>query len=140
MTAAAPFAEYGHAIASLAIWALIVLGLANISSSGRQGADLADCGKPRARYGDPLYRRERAFMNAVEISGPFVAATLAAMLAGVAPFWVNLFASVFIVARLAMIWVHIRTTNGKLRSAFFAAGAACLIFLALMTLWRVSIG
>ena len=44
-------------------------------------------------------------MNAIETSGPFIGATVAAILAGAAPFWVNLFASVFIVARVAVAYV-----------------------------------
>ncbi|AUH35028.1 MAPEG family protein [Paracoccus tegillarcae] len=128
----AEFAAYGHAIASLAIWPLIVLALAKTSSSGRSPELMCECGKPKRDYNSVLYRRERAFMNAVEISGPFIAATIAAILAGASPFFVNLFASVFIVARLAMVFVHIRTTNQPLRSACFAAGAACVIALSLM--------
>lgn len=140
MSGVATFSDYGHALASLALWPLIVLGLANISSSGRSRGQLADCGKPRMDYANPLYRRERAFMNAVESSGPFIAATVAAILAGVGAFWVNLFASVFVAARLGMIAAHLGTTNQPLRSAFFGLGAACLFALSLMTLWRVFVG
>ncbi|WBU57030.1 MAPEG family protein [Paracoccus sediminicola] len=129
------FAEiYAQAIASLAIWPLIVLVLANVSSNGRNAELLSDCGKPKADYINVLFRRERAFMNAVEVSGPFVGATVAAILAGAPPFFVNLVSALFIVLRVAMAVVHIRSTRQGLRSALFAAGVACIGALAIMAL------
>ena len=131
------FASYGHAIASLALWAILVPVLSALSTRGRTAEKRCDCGKPKRDYSDPVYRTERAFMNAVETSGPFVAATLAAILSGAAPFWVNLFASVFIVARLAMAVVHIRTENQTLRSMTFGVGLLCSLALAVMALAAV---
>lgn len=126
------FEPYAHAIASLALWAILVSVLAALSTRGRDGMARCDCGKPKRDYSDICYRRERAFMNAVEGSGPFIAATLAAILAGAAPFWVNLLASVFILARIAMAFVHIRTTNQPARSAFFSLALLCVFLLAIM--------
>ncbi len=124
------FAEYGHAIVALALWALLVCVLAALSTLGRTAEARCGCGKPKRNYADPVYRRERAFMNAVETSGPFIAATLAAILIGAAPFWVNLLASVFIAARLCMAVVHIATTHQPLRSLFFIVGLLCILALA----------
>lgn len=108
--------------------------LGALSTRGRSAENRCDCGKPKRNYDDPVYRSERAFMNAVETSGPFISVAVAAVLLGASPFWVNLFASVFIVARLAMAFVHIRTTNQPMRSAFFLVGLICLLALAILAL------
>ena len=126
------FAEYSHAIASLGLWALISLILAGLSTRGRTPENRCDCGKPKRDYANPVYRADRAFMNAIENSGPFIGATTAAILAGATPFWVNLFASVFIVSRVAMALVHIRTENQPARSAMFMIGFVCMVGLALL--------
>jgi uncharacterized MAPEG superfamily protein len=128
------FATYSHAITSLALWALIVNVLGMLSTRGRTPEGRCDCGKPKRNYDDPVYRSERAFMNAVENSGPFIAATVAAILIGASPFWVNLLASIFIVARIGMAVVHIRTTNQPARSACFATGMFCIFGLVIMTI------
>ncbi len=128
------FAAYGHAIASLAFWAILVSVLGMLSTMGRTAEGRCDCGKPKRNYDDPVYRRERAFMNAIEAAGPFVAATVAAILIGAAPFWVNLFASVFLVARIAMAAVHIGTTNQPLRSLCFVVGLVCMLALAVLAI------
>ena len=128
------FAAYSHALASLALWGVMVSVLGALSTRGRSAENRCDCGKPKRNYDDPVYRSERAFMNAVETSGPFISVAVAAILLGASPFWVNLFASVFIVARLAMAFVHIRTTNQPMRSAFFLVGLICLLALAILAI------
>lgn len=128
------FSAYGHAIASLAVWSLIVAVLTGLSTRGRAAEKRCACGKPVRDYSDPAYRSERAFMNAVETSGPFIAATVAAILAGAAPVWVNLLASVFVVARIVMAYVHIGTTNQPLRSAFWGLGSVCILGLAILAI------
>ena len=125
---------YSHAIAALALWSLIASALVPVSVQMRAGGQTCDCGKPKRDYSDRGYRAERALMNAVEASGPFIAATVAAILADASPFWVNLLASLFIVARIAMACVQIGTTNGTLRSACWAVGMLCSIALALIAL------
>lgn len=125
------FAPYSHALAALAIWAVMVSFLGGLSTRGRT-PDRAPCGKPVRDYSDPVYRRERAFMNAVEGSGPFIAATLAAILTGGPVFWVNLLASLFIVARVFMAVAHIRTENQVARMAGFASGLLCIAALAVI--------
>jgi len=128
------FAAYSHALASLALWGVMASVLGALSTRGRSAENRCDCGKPKRNYDDTVYRSERAFMNAVETSGPFISVAVAAVLLGASPFWVNLFASVFIVARLAMAFVHIRTTNQPMRSAFFLVGLICLLALAILAL------
>tara|TARA_R110002094_G_scaffold44158_6_gene56081 strand:- start:2213 stop:2629 length:417 start_codon:yes stop_codon:yes gene_type:complete len=131
------FAAYGHAIFSLAIWSLLVSVLAAVSTSGRTPENRCDCGKPKRDYTNPVYRSERAFANAVETSGPFVASTVAAILAGADPFWVNLLASVFILARVATALVHIRTENQAARSATWGIALLCVILMALFAVGAV---
>ncbi|MCX7559426.1 MAPEG family protein [Sulfitobacter sp. F26204] len=123
---------YSHAIAALAIWALLSLVLGAMSTLGRNAQNRCECGLPRRDYSDVVYRRGRAFANAMEMNGPFVAATVAGILAGAAPFWVNILASVFILSRVAMAVVHIGTENQPLRSMTWAIGMLCVFILALM--------
>jgi uncharacterized MAPEG superfamily protein len=137
VSAVEAFSDYGHAIAALALWALVTLTLSALSTRGRTAENRCDCGKPKRNYADLSYRSERAFMNAVEASGPFIAATVAAILAGASPFWVNLFASVFIVARIAVAYVHIATENQPLRSAIWSVGLVCTLALALLAVVAV---
>ena len=66
------------------------------------------------------------------MSGPFIAATVAAILAGASPFWVNVLASVFIVSRVVTALVHIRTENQPARSATWMVGMICVLALAVM--------
>ncbi len=126
------FAPYGHALVSLALWSMIVTVLAGSSTAGRTADARCDCGKPKRDYADPVYRRERAFMNAVEGAGPFIGATVAAILIGASPFIVNLLASIYLVARIAMAVVHIGTGNQTLRSLFFMIGLLCILGLAVV--------
>jgi uncharacterized MAPEG superfamily protein len=131
------FANYSHALAALAIWAIMVPVLSMLSTRGRTPETRSDCGKPIRDYSNKSYRGERAFMNAVEVSGPFIAATLAAILAGGTPFWVNTFASVFILARIVMAAVHIGTEIQPARSAMFVVGLVCILGLAIQALMAV---
>ncbi len=131
------FEEYGHAVASLALWAVIMLSLSPISVQARTEAARAECGRPKRDYDDRGYRADRALMNAVEATGPFVAATLAAMFAGASPFWVNLLASVALVARIVMLVIHLRgigKPNAGPRSIFYVLGWACMFILGLIAL------
>lgn len=125
---------YSHAMAALAAYALLMIVLGAVSTAGRTPENRCDCGQPKRDYNDVVYRRSRAFLNAVEGAGPFIAALLAAVLTGASPFWVNMFASIFIVARVAMAIVHIGTTNQMARSATWAIGTICVVILAIMGL------
>ncbi|GIT92915.1 hypothetical protein JANAI62_33730 [Jannaschia pagri] len=125
------FDAYAHALASLAGWAILMLILLPLSIMGKPLAK-SDSGHPVRNYADPAYRRSRAFLNAIEMTGPFVAATLAAILLGVSPFWVNLLTTLFLVSRVAMAVVHIGTENQPLRSACWFVGMICVFILAVM--------
>lgn len=126
-------APYAPTFAAMGVWALLMLVLAWLSSS-RPPRARSDSGHPVAQYDDPAYRRSRAHLNAVETSGPFLAAAVAAVLAGGPAFWVNLLAVLFVAARIGMAVVHIMTENQTLRSAFFAGAMACVAALALLAI------
>ncbi|MEW9919159.1 MAPEG family protein [Marimonas sp. MJW-29] len=134
------FAEYSHAITALALWGLMMVALSMISTRGRTPENRCDCGKPKRNYADPAYRRERAFMNAVETSPAFMATTMAAILAGASPVSVNWLATLFLLSRIAMAFVHIRTENQPMRSAMFGIGWLCIILMALLALYTVFLG
>lgn len=131
------FAPYSHAIAALAIWGLMMILLGNLTTLGRSAEKRCDCGKPKRDYSDPWYRRERAFANAIETTPAFLSTTLAAILAGASPVSVNWLATLYIVARIAMAFVHIRTENQPMRSAFFGIGWLMLILMGLLALYTV---
>lgn len=126
------FAQYAHAIAALALWGLMVTVLGMLSTRGRTAEGRTESGLPKRDYSDPVYRRVRAQMNAIETSPAFIGATVAAIMAGAAPFWVNLFATLFLVLRVGMAVVHIRTENQPMRSAFFALAMLCNVALVVM--------
>ncbi|WP_179378461.1 MAPEG family protein [Jannaschia marina] len=127
-------APYAHALAALGGWAIVMLVLIPVSVAGKPRGR-TESGHPVRDYSDPAYRRSRAFRNAIEITGPFVAATLAAILVGASPFWVNLLASLFLVSRIAMAAVHIGTENQTARSACWFVGLLCCLGLALLAVF-----
>ncbi|ASM72669.1 MULTISPECIES: MAPEG family protein [Roseobacteraceae] len=126
---------YSHAIAALGGYAALMFVLTALSAMGRVDDLRCDCGQVKRDYANAVYRKGRAHANAVESAGPFIAALVAAILIGVAPFWVNLFASVFLTARVVMAFVHIGTTNQPLRSLFWSISMLCVLALAVMAIW-----
>lgn len=128
------FSNYSHALASLGGFALLLIVLGALSTMGRSAENRCACGQVKRDYADPAYRRGRAFLNAVEAAGPFIAATLGAVLVGAAPFWVNLFAALFLAARVAVAIVHIGTTVEALRSAVWSIATLCTAALAVLAI------
>ena len=128
------FEPYAHAIASMAGFSVLMLVLGGLSTRGRTAENRAPSGLVKRDYSDPAYRSGRAFMNAVESGAPFAMALLAAMLTGGSPFWVNVFAAVFLLARIATAYVHIATENQAMRSATWAVGFFCILALGLIGL------
>ena len=131
------YTEYSHAIASLVIFTLIVLFMSPVSGRAKQGKGLAPGATPEQDYSDKAYRLNRAYLNGTETLPVFLTVTMAATLLGVSPFWVNLLASLVLVARIAMLVVHIRgigQPHGGLRSIFYVVGCACMVVMGVMTL------
>lgn len=134
------FADYGYAIASLAGVSILGLLLNPLTAVRKMGKGVAAGGTPEQDYADPVYRLNRAYLNLSEMMGFFVAAVVAAMLAGVAPYWVNLLAVLFFLGRLAVLAIHlagIGPMNMGPRTFVFVVGWACALILALMTLVAV---
>lgn len=134
------FEAYGHAIVALALIGLMGLLMGPIVGQRKAALGLAPGADPVADYGTAVYRWHRAHQNLSESTGFFVAVTVAAILAGVAPFWVNLFASIFLVARVVMLVVHVRGIGGaqmSLRSMGFGAGMVSCVVLALLAILEV---
>lgn len=131
------FSEYGHAIVSLAVFAMLGLILSPISAARKADAGVAPGALPAPDYSDPTYRLSRAYMNAMELCGFFTAVTVAAILAGASPFWVNLLASVFLLSRFVMAFVHIRgigKANLGPRSMIFGLGWVCCLALGVLAI------
>lgn len=126
------FNEYSHALAALGGYAILMFVLTAVNAFGAPAAGHCGCGLPTRDYADGGYRRVRAHLNSVEAAGPFIAALMAAMLTGGAPFWVNLFASLFLLARIATAAVHIGTTNQALRSGAWFLSVICMLALAVI--------
>lgn len=134
------FAAYSHALAALVIFTLIILALSPFSALAKQKAGLAPGATPDEDYAVKAYRLNRAYLNGCETLPAFLTVTLAAILAGAAPFWVNLLASLALVSRMVMIVIHLRGTgkqHGGLRSVSYVIGWACMGGLALLTLAAV---
>ncbi|MEX0368741.1 MAG: MAPEG family protein [Ruegeria sp.] len=131
------FDAYSHAIASLVIFTLIVLAMSPFSALAKQGKGLAPGATPEQDYADKAYRLNRAYLNGCETLPAFLTVTVAAILAGASPFWVNLLASLALLARIVMLIIHLRgigNPHGGVRSIFYVAGWACMAVLGLMAL------
>ncbi|SMO50238.1 MAPEG family protein [Ruegeria faecimaris] len=131
------FSDYGHALASVMIFTLVVLFLAPFSAMAKQGKGLAPGATPEQDYSDRAYRLNRAYLNGTETLPAFAAVTIAAILLGVSPFWVNLLASVALVSRLAMLFVHLRglgKPNSGLRSVLYVVAWLCMFVMGIMAL------
>ena len=128
------FAAYHPALIVLALWGLTIMVLSGLSLRGRTDEDLCACGTPKRDYANPVYRRHRAFQNAMETSGPFLAASLAAILTGASPLLVNGLCVVFWLSRIVMAYVHVATQNQKMRSMAYGIGWLCILLLAVLAI------
>ena len=133
-------AAYGHAIVAMAATVLIGMALNPISAAKKSAQGVTSGAMPQPDYGDPVYRWSRTYQNLSEMMGFFAGATLAAILAGASPFWVNLLAATFFASRLVVAVVHIRgwgRPNSGLRTIVFAIGWLCCILLSIFAIVEV---
>lgn len=132
-----PFAAYGHALASVALFALIVMVFSPLSAIQKAKRGLAPGAEPAADYGDLAYRLHRVFSNGTDSLAIFVAVTGVSVLAGANPFWVNLLAAAALVSRVAMIVLHAgaigKADNGA-RSIAYVVGLLCMLILGVLGL------
>ncbi len=134
------FADYSHAIVSVALMVVFGLVLSPLSAVKKTGAGLAPGCEPDADYGSSVYRWHRTYVNLAETMGFFVGAVGVAILAGANPFWVNLLASLFFVSRLVLAFVHIKgigKPDMSARSFLYVAGWLACIILCLMAVLAV---
>lgn len=134
------FQAYGHAIVAMAGTGIFGLLISPLSALRKTAVDLAPGAEPAQDYSSEVYRWHRAYQNLAETMGFFVACTVAAILAGASPFWVNLFASVFFVSRLVVAFVHIKgigKPNAGTRSFIYVAGWLMCLLMALMAIFAV---
>lgn len=137
------FAAYGHALVAMAGVAILALILSPLSAMKKTAKGLAPGCQPEPDYNDACYRWHRTYGNLTESIGTFVAVTVAAMLAGVSPFWVNLLAALFLVIRIVLAVVHIRGIGGpdmSVRSFTYVAGWLVCLVLAIMAMMAVFSG
>lgn len=133
------FAAYGHAIVSIAIWILIVQLLSAWVGATKANAGMVPGSVPEADYGNKDYRIHRAYENSVANLAVLTSAVVIAVLAGASPFWVNLLASVAVVARIVMVYVHIQAigkpTQG-IRTFIFVFHWALILAIAVMAAFK----
>lgn len=137
------FAAYGHAIVAMAGVAILTLILSPLSAIKKTAKGLAPGSQPEADYGDPCYRWHRAYSNLAESIGTFAIVTVAAMLAGANPYWVNLLAAAFLVIRIVLVFVHIKGIGRPdmgVRSYTYVAGWLICLVLAIMAVLAVFSG
>ncbi len=134
------FGSYGHAIFAMAATAGFGLILSPLSGMRKAALGLEPGAEPKADYSTAVYRWHRAYCNLSETIGFFVAVTLAAILAGANPFWVNTFAALFFVSRLVLAFVHIKgigKSDMGARSFTYVAGWFFCMMLAGMAIVSV---
>jgi len=133
-------AEYAHAIVAMAGVAVLLLLMSPVAAMRKQAQGLAPGAQPTPDYADPAYRWHRAHGNLAESLGAFVAVTVAAILAGVNPAWVNALASAFLALRVVLAVVHVagvgRADMGP-RSIIYVAGWLVCLALAGLAIWGV---
>lgn len=137
------FADYGHAIVAMAGVAVLVLILSPLSAMKKSALGLTPGCQPEPNYADPTYRWHRAYGNLTESLGTFATVTLAAMLAGASPYWVNLLAAIFLMIRVVLAFVHIRgigKPDMSVRSYVYVAGWLVCLVMAIMAIQAVFSG
>lgn len=134
------FGEYGHALVAIAIWILVVQGLSAWVGAAKANAGITAGATPPEDYENQCFRIHRAYENSVANLSLLVAAIVIAILAGASPFWVNLLASIAVVARLVMVFVHIKgmgkATQG-LRTGIFVFHWALIVLITILAVFAV---
>ncbi|MHA7873973.1 MAPEG family protein [Roseivivax sp.] len=100
-------AAYSHALMSVALFAVLCQVLSALLAPRLSKAGHAPGTVPPVNYDDPVFRLFRSYHNSVDSMGPFAAAVVAAVLAGASPFWVNLLASLGLLARLGVVVCYV---------------------------------
>ena len=132
--------DYSHAIAALALYGLLALLLNPVAGLARARAGLEPGQMPSPDYNNRSYRVGRAYQNTVEMAGVFAVVVSAAIFAGVNPTMVNWLASLSLVFRLVMVFVHVQgigsPENGP-RTIIFVLSWLCKLALAILAVVAV---
>ncbi|MGR3615449.1 MAG: MAPEG family protein [Paracoccaceae bacterium] len=131
------FDAYSHAIVAVVLFALIILVLSPISALAKQTKGLAPGGTPEQDYSDKAYRLNRAYLNGTENLPAFAVVVFAAILTGASPFWVNLLASLILISRVIMLFVHLKgigSPNAGPRSFAYVGGWFGVLIIGLMAM------
>ena len=134
------FAAYGQALASIAVFVILVMLMSPITALKKTGEGMPPGATPHNAYEDGTYRWNRAYLNATENFGVVVGAVMVAILAGVDPWWVNTLALVFLIARVlhaVVLIAGIGPQNYGPRTLAYVVSWACCIVLAVMALAAV---
>ena len=134
------FQPYGHTIVSLAALVLLWSVMNPLSALVKEKAGTPSGAAPEPDYSTAAYRWYRAYSNLTETAPFFAIAVVSCIFAGASAFLVNLLASLFLISRIAVAYVHIRgigKPNGGLRTMIFVIGWAIIIILSLMAMFAV---
>ena len=127
--------DYSHAIAALALYGMLALILNPVAGLTRARAGLEPGEMPSPDYNNRSYRVCRSYQNTVEMAGVFAVVVSAAIFAGVSPSLVNWLASLSLLFRVVMIYVHIQGVgapeNGA-RTIIFVLCWLCKLALAVL--------
>lgn len=128
---------YGLALVSVAVFALLTMGLNLATGYSKGQGGVTAGGTPTEDYGSRLYRLNRAYINAVESFAIFGVIVAVCVLVGAAPFWVNSLAALVAVSRVALAYIHVQGIGAEAmgpRSIVFIFGFLLTAVLALMAL------
>jgi len=133
-------AAYSTAIISLLVFVLIVLLQSALVGAGKAKLGLAPGGTPENDYDNSLYRLNRCHQNGVEIMAAAAVALFASILVGVSSWWVNLLMMIFLLTRIAYIFVYARSIGKPAqgtRTFTYVAGWAMLVVLCIMAILKL---
>ena len=134
------FAPYGHALVSVALYAVVANILNAATGISKGGLNLAPGALPEADYANKAWRLDRTYMNTVEMLSFYAAVVFAAILARADATWVNWLASIGFLTRLGVCAVYLPGIGkgyGGIRTGFNIIGSVCNIGLVLLTIFAV---
>ena len=130
-------APYSWAVVYLLAFVIVTLFTSAIVGARKASAKLTAGGNPDNNYEDGVYRINRAHQNAVENAALIAIALVAAILAGVSPWWTHLLMGLFLVFRLLHTFIlvmNIGAEQQSLRTFAYVASWACNLVLASMAI------
>ena len=137
------FAQYGHALFSLVLVALMAQILNALTGVRKGSLNMAPGEMHKPDYADVSYRLDRTYMNSIETIGFYAVLVFAAILAGASPFWVNLLATLGLLLRIGQNVCMIRGIGkayGGIRTQMAIASSVVNFALALFAIWAVFAG